>query len=91
MTIIELGKILSGMYENAPDGSQVAMIHLFGIRYSGEIKKHNYIPKDIMKNTKLKNGSPMPESYQAEIQKGVKLAVYVIDKESLYDFIKNGK
>jgi hypothetical protein len=88
MTIIELGEILSGMYGNASDRNQVAMIHLFGIRYSSEIKKHNYSPKDIIKNTKLKNGLPLNESYQTEIHKGVKLAEYVIDKESLYDFIK---
>jgi hypothetical protein len=88
MTIIELGEILSGMYENALHGNHVAMIHLFGIRYSSEIKKHNYAPKDIIENTKLKNGLSMNESYQTEIQKGVKLAEYVIDKESLYDFIK---
>jgi hypothetical protein len=36
MTIVELGEILSGMYDNASDGNQVAMTHLFGIRYSGK-------------------------------------------------------
>lgn len=27
MTVFELGSILKGMYENAPDGYQVANIH----------------------------------------------------------------
>jgi hypothetical protein len=30
------------MFENAPEGDKVAMIHLFGIRYSKIIKKNNY-------------------------------------------------
>jgi hypothetical protein len=83
MTIVELGKKLSEMYENAPKGDQVAMIHLFGIRYASEIKKNSYTAEYIIKNTKRKNGSPMPSSYRTEISKGVKLAEYVIDKESL--------
>jgi hypothetical protein len=83
MTIVELGKKLSEMYENAPEGGQVAMIHLFGIRYASEIKKNNYTAGDIIKNTKRQNGSSMPSSYKAEISKGVNLAEYVIDKESL--------
>ena len=88
MTINELGKILGEMYENAPDGDKVAMTHLFGIRYSKEIKRNNYIVKEIIKNTRLKNGSSMNESYQTEIHKGIKLAEYVIDKNFLYNLIK---
>jgi 5-methylcytosine-specific restriction protein B len=86
----ELGKILSEMYENAPRGDKVAMIHLFGIRYSSEIKskidKNNNMSnvlKEIIKKTRLKNGSSMDESYDREISKGLKLAQYVIDKKLL--------
>jgi 5-methylcytosine-specific restriction protein B len=88
MTIIELSKMLSEMYENAPDGDKVAMIHLFGIRYSSEIEKNgkvSVVSKEIIKNTKLKNDSQMHESYDREIFKGLKLSKYVIDKETLYD------
>jgi hypothetical protein len=88
MTISELAKKLSEMYENAPEGDKVSMIHLFGIRYSNEIIKNNYIPGDIIKNTKLKNGSRMNASYQTEINKGVNLSKYVIDKESINNYIK---
>jgi 5-methylcytosine-specific restriction protein B len=88
MTIVELAKKLSEMYENAPEGDKVAMIHLFGIRYSNEITKNNYVAGEIIKNTKLKNGSQMNTSYQTEISKGVNLSKYVIDKESINNYIK---
>jgi 5-methylcytosine-specific restriction protein B len=89
MTIVELAKKLSEMYENAPEGDKVAMIHLFGIRYSNEITKNNYVAGEIIKNTKLKEGSKMNTSYQTEISKGVNLSKYVIDKESINNYIKN--
>ena len=38
MTLNELGTKLSEMYNNAPKGNSVAMIHLFGIKYANEIK-----------------------------------------------------
>jgi len=77
------------MYENAPEGDKVAMIHLFGIRYSIEITKNNYVAGEIIKNTKLKSGSKMNDSYQTEISKGVNLSKYVIDKESINNYIKH--
>jgi 5-methylcytosine-specific restriction protein B len=91
MTVTELSKKLSEMYENAPEGDKVAMIHLFGIRYSDEIKRNgkvSYVSKEIIKNTKLKNGSPMHESYDREIFKGLKLAKYVIIKEVINNYIE---
>jgi len=89
MTIVELAKKLSDMYDNAPEGDKVSMIHLFGILYSKEIIKNNYVAREIIKNTKLKNGSKMSASYQTEISKGVNLSKYVIDKESINTFIRN--
>jgi 5-methylcytosine-specific restriction protein B len=83
MPIAELARILSEMYENAPDGDKVAMIHLFGIRYSNEIAENgrvSYVSKEIIKNTRLRDGSSMHESYDREIFKGIKLARYVIDR-----------
>jgi 5-methylcytosine-specific restriction protein B len=88
MTITELSEKLSEMYENAPDDDKVAMLHLFGIRYSGEIKKSGYILKEIIENTKLKNGLSMNQSYDAEISKGLKLAKYVTIKESINNYIE---
>lgn len=71
MELKELGKKLSDMYNNAPSGDKVAMIHLFGIKYANEIKQYKYSKKDIAKEANI------PESYLTEIMKGVKLAKYV--------------
>jgi len=38
MTITELAKILSDMYDNAAEGEKVTMIHLFGIKYAKYIR-----------------------------------------------------
>ena len=42
MTLNELGTKLSEMYNNAPKGDSVAMIHLFGIKYADQIKESEY-------------------------------------------------
>tara|TARA_R110002124_G_scaffold286766_1_gene468628 strand:- start:1615 stop:1842 length:228 start_codon:yes stop_codon:yes gene_type:complete len=75
MTLNELGTKLSEMYNNAPKGDAVAMIHLFGIKYSNEIKESEYSKKDIIKQ------SGISASYLTELTKGVKLAEYVIAKK----------
>ncbi len=74
MTLKELGTKLGEMYNGAPKGDSTAMIHLFGIKYADEIKKSEYSQKDIIKQ------SGIPTSYFAELNKGVKLAVYVTPK-----------
>jgi hypothetical protein len=74
MTINELGNKLSEMYNNAPKGDAVAMIHLFGIKYADEINKSDYSKKDIIKQ------SGISTSYLTELTKGVKLADYVTPK-----------
>lgn len=74
MTVRELSTILKGMYDNAPRGDQVAMIHLFGIKYAEEIRDNKYTPKEIL------FAADMPESYQVEINKGIKLEKYVTPK-----------
>ncbi len=76
MTLNELGTKLSEMYNNAPKGDSVAMIHLFGIKYAAEIKESEYSKKDIIKQ------SGISTSYLTELTKGVKLADYVIPKDS---------
>ena len=74
MTINELGQKLYEMYNNAPKGESVAMIHLFGIKYANEINSSRFSKKDIAK------AAGIHESYATEISKGVKLAPHVTPK-----------
>ncbi len=74
MNLNELGAKLREMYENAPKGDAVAMIHLFGIKYASEIKNCDYSKKDIIE------ASGISSSYLTELTKGVKLSDYVIPK-----------
>ncbi len=75
MTVLELSTTLRNMYDNAPRGDQAAMIHLFGIKYAKVIRENKYTPKEILL------AADMQESYQVEINKGIKLEKYVIPKE----------
>lgn len=76
MTVNELGYKLKEMYDGSY-GDKTAMIHLFGIKYADEIRRNGYTPKEILKIAE------MPESYFAEINKGIKLSKYV-DVKSKY-------
>lgn len=69
-----LTTILADMYNNAPSGESVAMIHLFGIRYAKDI----HATGESMKQFAVSAG--INESYGTEIAKGVKLARYVWPK-----------
>ncbi|MEK5161217.1 hypothetical protein PUW24_07235 [Paenibacillus urinalis] len=75
MTVTELGKILRDMYRSAPHGNQVAMIHLFGIKYADVILKNGFGVKEIVV------ASGIRQSYTTEVSKGVKLSEYVITRE----------
>jgi hypothetical protein len=75
MTLNELGTKLREMYNNAPKGDSVAMIHLFGIKYASEIKENAFSKKDII------TISGISTSYLTELTKGVKLAEYVLPKK----------
>lgn len=70
-----LAKILSDMYLGAADGESVAMIHLFGIKYSSDIVKAE------TKASELAKLSGISDSYATEISKGMKLSKYVHVKE----------
>jgi hypothetical protein len=74
MTLNELGLKLKEMYDDAPKGDSVAMIHLFGVKYAGQIIKSKYSRKDIIKISGI---SP---TYLTELSKGIKLSTYVIPK-----------
>lgn len=74
MTKTQLASILKGMYENA-HYDKTTMIHLFGIQYAEEFRNNGITPKEILK---IAN---MPESYQTEISKGIRLSKYVYVKD----------
>ena len=74
MELQELSNILNEMYFNSPEKETVAMIHLFGIKYAGEISSLNSSFKEIAK------AAGINESYGTEISKGAKLAKYVTVK-----------
>jgi 5-methylcytosine-specific restriction protein B len=77
MTKADLAQKLNNMYYNAPKGEKVSMIHLFGIKYSEEIKESNASTKEIAKAANIN------ESYGTEISKGVKLGHYVDIKPTI--------
>ena len=82
MTVYDLAKKLSEMYENAGDGEKTTMIHLFGIRYAEIIKDKKYSAADILGKTKLRNGKCMSNTYTTEIYKGIRLSRYVVEKQT---------
>ena len=73
----ELGNELRKMYDCAPQGDQVAAIHLFSIRFYKEISCTNINKKAILR------AAGLPESYATEISKGVKLGEYVMIKDNI--------
>ena len=77
MTKADLAQELNKMYYNAPKGEKVSMIHLFGIKFSEEIKACGYSTKKIAKVADIN------ESYGTEIGKGVKLGHYVDIKPNI--------
>ena len=72
-----LANILSQMYSDADNGKQVAMIHLFGIKFSREIRACEDSPANIAKKANIS------ETYGREINKGCNLAPYVDVKDSV--------
>lgn len=72
MSIEELAQLLQTMYDTAPLGYKVTMIHLFGIRYAEAIGSR---ARQIVAATDL------PASYATEVSKGRKLARYVCCRE----------
>ncbi len=75
MEASKLASILKEMYLNSNDGEAVAMIHLFGIKYSNEIKSCDISPANIAKLAGIS------DKYGTEINKGCKLAKYVSLRE----------
>jgi hypothetical protein len=88
MPLDDLARILAEMYENA-DRDKAATVHLFGIRYANEIRENEYSPASIISRARRNNGAQISEAYSAEINKGINLSRYVIEKETIVDFINN--
>jgi hypothetical protein len=87
MTINDLAKELSEMYNNAPNNERSLMIRLFGIRFAKEIRNGKTTPLEIINFANEHYGASLTANYQTEIYKGIKLSKYVIDKKRLKDFI----
>lgn len=71
MTEMQLGEILSQMYNTAPEGYKVTFIHLFAIKYAEEIISNKLSIKKILEFSTVK------PSFATEISKGIKLSKYV--------------
>lgn len=75
MTEYQLAMILKDMYQKGEVcREQTTMIHLFGIKYSSSIRDYGLSIKKILEYAQL------PESYKTEINKGMKLSKYVVEK-----------
>ena len=73
-----LGKKLKEMYDEGKVKKETATkVHLFGIRYSNELKRNDI---SIAKVIEI---SGIPLSYAVEVNKGKNLAKYVLVKESV--------
>jgi hypothetical protein len=70
----DLANKLKEMYSNAPDGYQVAHIHLFGVKYADQIRRNHYKISEIV------DLSGISRSYTTEVSKGIKLSRYVVPK-----------
>ena len=66
-TVEKLGKELRTMYDSAEAGMQVCSIHVFGIKYGGEIISHGFKPIEIVKAAGLQ------DSYYTELNKALNI------------------
>ena len=79
MDIDQLVEKLREMYYGADKGEEVAMIHLFAIKYAHEL---GHIPStEIARRAKLRDTN----AYHSEISKGRKLAKFVDVKPEYRD------
>ena len=64
----ELAAILRDMYNNSLEGGSVVMIHLFAIRHADQLRPNDVSAKNVIEL------SGIPDSYFAEVSKGIKFA-----------------
>lgn len=77
MTLEQLAAILSRMYEEAPHRQKVAHIHLFGIRHARDIAAAGVSASAVVER------SDVSDVYVSEVQKGIVLAKYVVERSEL--------
>ena len=77
MTKAELSAVLSRMYAQAPRGEKVLAIYLFGIRHGRDIAEAETSARAVVM------GSTVADSYDAEVQKGIKLSRRVVERREL--------
>ena len=69
MTSDQLVKALKDAYASAPKGDKVVAVHLFGIRFSDELKGHS--------THEIAERAGISKSYGTELRKGMRLAPHV--------------
>ena len=69
MNVQELADELREMYDTAPRGEQVVMIHLFGVKYAAELNRVSL--------ANVVNLAGLSRTYVTEVNKGRNLAKYV--------------
>ena len=74
MTPQELADELARMYCNACKNYQVAMIHLFGITYANQLRDSEESIRSIVQRSGIR------DSYVTEVNKGIRLAEFVVLK-----------
>lgn len=74
MNPAKLAEKLADMYNTARLGEAATMIHLFGIRYAKQLRTCGESPVAIAKRARIS------ESYGTEINKGINLARYVVER-----------
>lgn len=67
----ELARILKEMYEQSQNGQTALSVHLYGIRYANGIRRAEVSPGNLAKLAGI------PESYGAEINKGINFSRFV--------------
>ncbi|MDM5326784.1 hypothetical protein [Neobacillus sp. CF12] len=75
MNLNDLSRILNEMYSNAPEGDQVAKVHLFGVKYAECILRNNYKATEIVRLSGIK------PSYATEVSNEIKLSKYVVPQD----------
>lgn len=73
LSVDELGKILSDMYNDS--NSKTTAIHMFGIKYAPVIKKNGYSAVAIIA------ASGIGESYHVEVSKGIRIYESILGNE----------
>lgn len=73
LSVEELGSILTSLYNDSEN--KTTAIHMFGLKYAKAIKNIGASVVDIVKN------SDIPDSYQTEVSKGIRIYEAILNDE----------